>query len=859
MTPLVTCVICAYDYEAYVERAVRSALDQRGLPDDAVEVIVVDDGSTDRTPELLAGFGERIRVIRQSNQGPAVATDRGIAAASGRYVALLDADDEWLPDRLARALDVLEQRPEVGLVHGDMIVVDADEGVRHPSMFAWGHLTVGSGAMLASYLADNQATTSAITLRAELAKRVPAPPAWAWCRDWWIAAHVAATHEIAVLDGPVARYRVHGANAAAFGGEDAERILRLQQRALRVRRILLRTLDLSSATLPQLAGVWNHHVELATRVASARGTTLGAVLPVDDALRAECADRVERARRRAQSDPEGAGRLALAALAADPSAEQAADVFRRALSTAGAAREAPVRTATLADRAKGLDEVAAGLKAADRGDHETSAGHFLAALAHDPGDAHARSALEAAHRRIAGRPPAARDRVARERLTGPRGAALRGARAFVALGDANELAADPSLLRAWAAAFDGTDDATLAIYAPDVDPGTAETQVVNALAAAGLTPEDERDLQLIAVPRTDALEADLAHVAHVRLARDGAPGALAALMRAADTQPLLELARRRWSHDDLGRSLRFAIKICAPHWAGAESWGDVHFARGLADELRRRGHEVLVQVIEEWDDAEGRACDVAVHLRGLDAYVPCDGQLNVLWCISHPELVGPAECDRYDIAYSASGRHATALSQETERPVHVLPQATDPAVFFPDRDARHARELVFVGNSRRVVRPIVRDLLPTDRDLAVWGRDWEGIVDPRHLAGPYLPNDEVRRAYTSAGLVLNDHWDDMRAWGIVSNRVYDVLASGGTLISDELPELHEQLGDTVLTYRTREQLHALVEARLADPGGRARASAAGRAVVLAEHTFARRVETLLTALGARLGTLTTVT
>ncbi len=846
MTPLVTCVICAYDYEAYVERAVRSALDQRGLPEGAVEVIVVDDGSTDRTPELLAAFGSQITILRQPNQGPAVATDRGIAAASGRYVALLDADDEWLPDRVVRAVELLERRPEVGLVHGDMTVVDAAGGVLHPSMFAWAHLTVGSGALLASYLADNQATTSAITVRAELAKCLPAAPSWAWCRDWWIAAHVAATHEIAVLDGPVARYRVHGTNAAAFGGDDPERVLRLQERALRVRRILLRTLDLRRATLPQLAAVWSHHMALASRVASARELTLDAVLPVDDALRDECAERVERARERNAHDPAGAGRLALAALAADGSAEEAAQLFRRALADQA-----------LADRGAALDHVAAGLDASDRGELETAARQLDAALAVDPRDAHARFALEAVRSRIAGRPPAARDNVARERLTGPRGASVRGARAFIAVASADELEADPSLLRTWAACFDGDDDATLAIYAPDADPGAAEAQAVAALAAGGLTAEDERDLQLIAAPRSDALEADLAHVAHVRLARRPAAGALAALAAVADADPLLQLARRRWTHDGLGRSLRFAIKVCAPHWDGAESWGDTHFARALADELRRRGHEALVQVIEEWDDADGRACDVVVHLRGLDAYVPRDGQLNVLWCISHPELVGPAECDRYDLAYSASARHAAALSWEATRPVRLLPQATNPAVFFPDADPSHDRELVFVGNSRRVVRPIVRDLLPTTRDLAVWGRDWEGIVDPRHLAGPYLANDEVRRAYSSAALVLNDHWDDMRAWGIVSNRVYDVLACGGMLISDDLPELREQLGDAVLTYRSRDELHALVERRLADRAGRAATRVAGRALVLAEHTFARRVDTLLDAVGAQLGTLAT--
>src|SRR5271170_354453 len=279
MAPLVSCVVIAYNYEAYIRRAVDSVLAQSGIPAGSLEVIVVDDGSTDATPELLAAYGDAITVVRQPNQGPAVATDRGIAEAHGEVIAFLDADDEWTPDHLQRALAVLAQRPAVGLVHGDMEVIDADGNVRHPSMFSWSGLRVDDGSVLAQFLTENQATTSAIVLRTEVARQLPPAPAWAWCRDWWIAAHVAAHHEIAVLDAPISRYRLHGNNNFAFGADDEERVLRLQERALRVRRIFLRTLDLSDASVPDLAQVYNHQLSAAARVASARGKTLAEALP----------------------------------------------------------------------------------------------------------------------------------------------------------------------------------------------------------------------------------------------------------------------------------------------------------------------------------------------------------------------------------------------------------------------------------------------------------------------------------------------------------------------------------------------------------------------------------------------------
>ncbi|MGN6189459.1 MAG: glycosyltransferase family protein, partial [Conexibacter sp.] len=131
--------------------------------------------------------------------------------------------------------------------------------------------------------------------------------------------------------------------------------------------------------------------------------------------------------------------------------------------------------------------------------------------------------------------------------------------------------------------------------------------------------------------------------------------------------------------------------------------------------------------------------------------------------------------------------------------------------------------------------------------LAVWGLGWGGLLPVGGLAGEHLRNDAVRRAYSSAALVLNDHWDDMRERGIVSNRVFDALACGALVISDHLPEIGERFGDAVLTYGTRAELHAQIGALLADPEQRAERAARGRRLVLAQHTFRHRVDALLAA------------
>ena len=115
-SPLVSVVITAWNMEAWIGETLDSALAQTHPH---VEVIVVDDGSTDSTPAILARYAGRIRTLRQSNQGLAAARNAGIALSRGEYVALLDADDLWTPDKLAVQVAVAARHPDSGLIGCD--------------------------------------------------------------------------------------------------------------------------------------------------------------------------------------------------------------------------------------------------------------------------------------------------------------------------------------------------------------------------------------------------------------------------------------------------------------------------------------------------------------------------------------------------------------------------------------------------------------------------------------------------------------------------------------------------------------------------------------------------------------------
>lgn len=124
---LVSVIIPVYGGEAFVERAVDSALGQNHRH---LEVVVVDDGSPDESAALVAARyadDPRVRLVRQANAGTAAARNAGIVASRGAFVALLDQDDRWLPDKLTRQLPLFDD-PAVGLVHGGGHVIDSESG-----------------------------------------------------------------------------------------------------------------------------------------------------------------------------------------------------------------------------------------------------------------------------------------------------------------------------------------------------------------------------------------------------------------------------------------------------------------------------------------------------------------------------------------------------------------------------------------------------------------------------------------------------------------------------------------------------------------------------------------------------------
>jgi glycosyltransferase involved in cell wall biosynthesis len=131
----ISVIIPAFNAERYLAAAIDSVFDQTLQPD---ELIVVNDGSTDRTAAVLIGYGDRINVIAQPNGGIAVANNRGVAAASGSFLCFLDADDLWVANKLEKQMEWMTKHPETEAVFGHVrqfVSEDLNENDR--SRFLW--------------------------------------------------------------------------------------------------------------------------------------------------------------------------------------------------------------------------------------------------------------------------------------------------------------------------------------------------------------------------------------------------------------------------------------------------------------------------------------------------------------------------------------------------------------------------------------------------------------------------------------------------------------------------------------------------------------------------------------------------
>ena len=208
--PLVTVLIDTYNYGQYIEEAIESALAQE-FPREQQEILVVDDGSTDDTPERLKKYGDAIRYLRKPNGGQASAFNFGFAEARGEILATLDADDVWLPDKLRRVCETFEKNPQAGMVYHRTHWWRAGEELADDSYFVEVSGSVPDSRV--SLLRYPMIGTSCLAFRRTTLKLLlPVPNSLRSQADAYLTALIIFVAPVAALPELLAKYRLHGAN-----------------------------------------------------------------------------------------------------------------------------------------------------------------------------------------------------------------------------------------------------------------------------------------------------------------------------------------------------------------------------------------------------------------------------------------------------------------------------------------------------------------------------------------------------------------------------------------------------------------------------------------------------------------------
>jgi glycosyltransferase involved in cell wall biosynthesis len=206
----VTAALTTYNRAHFLPGALESVFAQTRPP---VEVLVVDDGSTDDTPNVLAQYADRIRIVRQANGGRSAARNTAVREATGRFLSFLDSDDRWLPHKLERQVPVLESDDGVGLVHGHVDLIGPDdeplpeETARHHEAFSAAHR---EPVTYAGYAFDCRCFSSAVTVRVDAVREVGLYDPELLLDDYDLYLRLALSWRIVFLEGSaVALYRHH--------------------------------------------------------------------------------------------------------------------------------------------------------------------------------------------------------------------------------------------------------------------------------------------------------------------------------------------------------------------------------------------------------------------------------------------------------------------------------------------------------------------------------------------------------------------------------------------------------------------------------------------------------------------------
>ena len=285
-----------------------------------------------------------------------------------------------------------------------------------------------------------------------------------------------------------------------------------------------------------------------------------------------------------------------------------------------------------------------------------------------------------------------------------------------------------------------------------------------------------------------------------------------------------------------------AIKIAAPDFSRAVHWGDYYFAIEMRYALESIGYKVRIDCLNDWYNKRHLGDDINIVLRGLSSYKVRDDQLNILWVISHPDLLSESELTSCDHIFIASEKYTKKLKTFLEKDnIEFLPQASAFEVKNLQDDIlqevpRH--DILFIGNSRNEYREVVKWCIEKKLPISVYGQGWDKLIPSKYIKGKFIENDLIPYYYKNAKVVLNDHWDDMKKQGFISNRVYDVLSVGGCLLTDNVDGIDKIKDKNLYIYNNKRDFYKKINKLLGLPHG------INKEILNNDYTFHNRIKSI---------------
>lgn len=277
---------------------------------------------------------------------------------------------------------------------------------------------------------------------------------------------------------------------------------------------------------------------------------------------------------------------------------------------------------------------------------------------------------------------------------------------------------------------------------------------------------------------------------------------------------------KRVDYNKIAIVLPSSNKASSPYFYKKD--GDFFLANDLKLGLEKLGYNVEFRFREDYKNINLGNIGNVIYFKGYYNYdnLPKDdnNKRKYILYLYYLEGLNTNILKEVDAIACSSEKLINEVIKPVEIKTYYVPQFTNPDRFKEYHNNKFHNEVLFVGsNHTGKGRKVVDYAIKSGKNISVYGKFWKKLLLPTVLKAQYIDNNELYKYYANADVVLNDHREDMKYYGFISNRIYDVTASGGFIMSDYLPEIEKIYGDNIVMYKNFDDFNQKLQYYLSNP------------------------------------------